>query len=144
MSAPDYWDSQAVAAAELHVSIDRIRDAKRGGCQAFKSGRVYKAPLIEWLAARKQSRISKSGDVLRPLTAPEAERSFADITMYFVGLSVSAENIYPPDKLKMAKALTRKIMVDIGKLFDLVPESNGNTSAIWAGFLTRTDPQSRQ
>jgi hypothetical protein len=48
-----YFDSQASAAAELKISIDEIRWAKRAGCPAFRSGRVYKKPLLKWLAKNK-------------------------------------------------------------------------------------------
>jgi hypothetical protein len=48
-----YFDSQASAAAALNISIEEIRRAKRGGCPAFRSGRVYKKPLLKWLAENK-------------------------------------------------------------------------------------------
>ena len=48
-----YFDSQASAAAVLKISIDEIRCAKRAGCPAFRSGRVYEKPLLRWLAKNK-------------------------------------------------------------------------------------------
>src|SRR5437868_410994 len=48
-----YFDSQASAAAVLKISIDEIRCAKRAGCPAFRSGRVYKKELLKWLAENK-------------------------------------------------------------------------------------------
>ena len=48
-----YFDSQASAAAALNISIEEIRRAKRAGCPAFRSGRVYKKPLLKWLAENK-------------------------------------------------------------------------------------------
>ena len=50
-----YFDSQASAAAALNISIDEIRRAKRAGCSAFRSGRVYKKPLLKWLAKNKSN-----------------------------------------------------------------------------------------
>jgi hypothetical protein len=52
MSQPLYFDSQASAAAVLNISIDELREAKRQGCSAFRSGRVYYLELLKWLAAR--------------------------------------------------------------------------------------------
>jgi len=49
---PAYFDSQAAAAAALKVEIDEIRDAKREGCPAFRSGRVYGKELLNWLEKR--------------------------------------------------------------------------------------------
>jgi hypothetical protein len=48
-----YFDSQALAAAALNISIDEIRRVKRAGCPAFRSGRVYKKPLLRCLAKNK-------------------------------------------------------------------------------------------
>jgi hypothetical protein len=48
-----YFDSQASAAGALNISIEEIRRAKRAGCPAFRSGRVYKKPLLKWLAGNK-------------------------------------------------------------------------------------------
>lgn len=48
---PAYFDSQAAAAA-LNIKIDDIREAKRKGCPAFRSGRVYGKELLSWLETR--------------------------------------------------------------------------------------------
>jgi hypothetical protein len=66
MSAPEYFDSQAQAATALDVPIDELRAAKRSGCEAFRSGRVYRAPLLEWLARNfkpRQQRASAAKSV---------------------------------------------------------------------------------
>ncbi len=49
---PAYFDSQAAAAATLKIEIDEIREAKREGCPAFRSGRVYGKELLSWLETR--------------------------------------------------------------------------------------------
>jgi len=49
---PAYFDSQASAAAALKIDIDELREAKREGCPAFRSGRVYRDELLSWLEAR--------------------------------------------------------------------------------------------
>ena len=49
---PAYFDSQAAAAAALNIEIDDIREAKREGCPAFRSGRVYGKELLSWLETR--------------------------------------------------------------------------------------------
>ena len=55
-----YFDSQASAAAVLKISIDEIRRAKREGCSAFRSGRIYKKPLLKWLAKNKSKRTPRA------------------------------------------------------------------------------------
>jgi len=47
---PAYFDSQAQAAAILKIDISDLREAKAEGCPAFRSGRVYIAPLLAWFA----------------------------------------------------------------------------------------------
>jgi hypothetical protein len=54
---PAYYDSQAVAAASENVDIYEIREAKREGCPAFRSGRVYRDELLAWLEEKKLKRI---------------------------------------------------------------------------------------
>ena len=49
---PAYFDSQASAAAALKIDVDDLREAKREGCPAFRSGRVYRYELLSWLEAR--------------------------------------------------------------------------------------------
>ncbi len=49
---PAYFDSQAATAAALKIDIDDIREAKREGCPAFRSGRVYGKELLKWLETR--------------------------------------------------------------------------------------------
>ncbi len=53
---PPYFDSQASAASSLAINIDIIREAKRCGCKAFRSGRVYSKPLLEWYEAWRAAR----------------------------------------------------------------------------------------
>jgi hypothetical protein len=61
---PAYFDSQASAASVLNIDIDVLRDAKAAGCPAFRSGRVYKKELQEWLRknARKKSSVRNADD----------------------------------------------------------------------------------
>jgi hypothetical protein len=51
---PAYFDSQASAAATLKIDISELREAKAAGCPAFRSGRVYTAPLLAWLAEKRR------------------------------------------------------------------------------------------
>ena len=55
-----YFDSQASAAAALKINIQDIRAAKKTGCPAFRSGRVYKKPLLKWIAQKSTERKRKS------------------------------------------------------------------------------------
>jgi len=48
-----YFDSQASAAAALKIDISELRKAKREGCPAFRSGRVYRAELLRWLGEKR-------------------------------------------------------------------------------------------
>jgi hypothetical protein len=66
---PAYFDSQAQAAATLKIDISDLREAKAEGCPAFRSGRVYTAPLLAWLAEKRPRRaelpaVKKTGDIL--------------------------------------------------------------------------------
>jgi len=63
MSEPEYFDSQAQAAAVLKVEIEDLRQAKRDGCPAFRSGRVYRAALESWLAQRRQPEAARIGQL---------------------------------------------------------------------------------
>jgi hypothetical protein len=51
---PAYFDSQAQAAATLGIDISELRKAKAEGCPAFRSGRVYTAPLLAWFAEKRR------------------------------------------------------------------------------------------
>jgi hypothetical protein len=57
-----YFDSQASAAATLKIDIRDIRRAKKAGCPAFRSGRVYEKPLLKWLAHNKSKRTKRKDD----------------------------------------------------------------------------------
>jgi hypothetical protein len=53
---PAYFDSQASAAAALKIDIYKLRDAKREGCPAFRSGRVYADDLLTWFENKRLRR----------------------------------------------------------------------------------------
>jgi hypothetical protein len=53
---PTYFDSQKSAAATLGIDISELRRAKAEGCTAFRSGRVYTAPLLASFAEERQRR----------------------------------------------------------------------------------------
>jgi hypothetical protein len=55
-----YFDSQASAAAALNIDIYELRDAKREGCPAFRSGRVYTEELLNWLAQKRLRRVESA------------------------------------------------------------------------------------
>ena len=56
LKLPAYFDSQRQAAAILKIDISELREAKAEGCPAFRSGRVYTAPLLAWFAEKHQRR----------------------------------------------------------------------------------------
>ena len=63
-----YFDSQASAAATLKIDIRDIREAKKAGCPAFRSGRVYKKPLLKWIVRQSKQTKDKTDsghDVVR-------------------------------------------------------------------------------
>jgi hypothetical protein len=82
---PAYFDSQASAAAALKIDIDELREAKREGCPAFRSGRVYRDELLSWLEARG---LEKIGSVKSNRVGLEKGRSV--IAQTIRGLSVCA------------------------------------------------------
>ena len=65
---PPYFDSQASAAATLKIDISELRQAKAEGCPAFRSGRVYTAPLLAWFAEKRRRR----AEFAAPKTAEES------------------------------------------------------------------------
>lgn len=56
MTEPAYFDSQAQAAAALKLDVEVLRQAKRDGCPAFRSGRVYREDLEQWLREKQNSK----------------------------------------------------------------------------------------
>ena len=82
---PGYFDSQAAAAAALKIDIEELRAAKREGCPAFRSGRVYRDELLSWLEARA---LQNPGSA--KLNGIGLEKSRAVIAQTIRGLSVCA------------------------------------------------------
>ena len=62
LKQPLYYDSQAAAAAALNIDIYEIRVAKRQGCPAFRSGRVYRRELLDWLAKHRPHALRRGND----------------------------------------------------------------------------------
>ena len=58
---PAYFDSQASAAAALGIDIHELREAKRQGCPAFRSGRVYRDEFLSWREARELENVGLLG-----------------------------------------------------------------------------------
>ena len=71
---PPYFDSQASAAATLKIDISELRQAKAEGCPAFRSGRVYTAPLLAWFAEKRRRR----AELAATKTADESDVSVVD------------------------------------------------------------------
>ena len=82
---PAYFDSQAAAAATLNIEIDDIREAKREGCPAFRSGRVYGKELLSWLETRA---LQNTGSA--KLNGSGIEKGRSVIAQTIRGLSVCA------------------------------------------------------
>jgi hypothetical protein len=55
-----YFDSQASAAASLGIDIYKLRAAKRDGCPAFRSGRVYREELLQWFEEKERREAEKA------------------------------------------------------------------------------------
>jgi hypothetical protein len=58
---PAYFDSQASAAAALGIDIHELQEAKRQGCPAFRSGRVYRDEFLSWREARELEKTESLG-----------------------------------------------------------------------------------
>ena len=71
---PPYFDTQASAAATLKIDISELRQAKAEGCPAFRSGRVYTAPLLAWFAEKRQRR----AELAAAKTADESDVGLVD------------------------------------------------------------------
>ena len=82
---PAYFDSQASAAAALKIDIYELREAKRQGSPAFRSGRVYRDELLRWLQTRD---LQKTGSVGANVAGLEENRFV--IAQTIRGLSVCA------------------------------------------------------
>ena len=74
MKLPPYFDSQASAAATLKIDISELRQAKAEGCPAFRSGRVYTAPLLAWFAEKRRRR----AELAAAKTADESDPGIVD------------------------------------------------------------------
>jgi hypothetical protein len=88
---PAYFDSQASAAAALKIDISRLRDAKRQGCGAFRSGRVYRAQLLAWFEEKRRCRGSSAAeeDDLQPQKSHwDRERARVDYERALFSLEV--------------------------------------------------------
>jgi hypothetical protein len=92
VGAPAYFDSQALAAAALKIDIRDIRDAKKAGCTAFRSGRVYKKPLLKWIGQKKSKRPK------RPDLHDEVRRVFCeamiDLAQRFDAGTITADQYF--------------------------------------------------
>ena len=82
---PAYFDSQASAGAALKIDIDDLREAKREGCPAFRSGRVYRDELLRWLETRA---LQKTGS--EKLNGIGLEKGRSVIAQTIRGLSACA------------------------------------------------------
>jgi len=58
---PAYFDSQASAASTLGIDVHELREAKRQGCPAFRSGRVYRDEFLRWREARELENVGLLG-----------------------------------------------------------------------------------
>jgi hypothetical protein len=85
----EYFDSQASASASLGLDIYKIREAKTEGCSAFRSGRVYRTPLLEWMEAKRAKArqaaaktAAGNADPAKARTAAIAEAAIAITSAY--------------------------------------------------------------
>jgi hypothetical protein len=68
------------ASACLGVSIERVKAAKRGGCEAFRGSRVHLGKLHEWLEAEKEP--GHISDLLLAVAHDVAQRVSAGLARY--------------------------------------------------------------
>jgi hypothetical protein len=78
IDVPRYWDSQASAAASLKIDVSIIREAKRSGSKAFRSGRVYSAPLLQYFEEKRAARARHKAGSLADVAQEEETKSFWD------------------------------------------------------------------
>jgi hypothetical protein len=89
---PAYFDSQASAAAALGIDIYELREAKRQGCPAFRSGRVYRDEFLSWRDARE---LEKVGSVAANGTGIEEGRSIIAQTIRDISMCASLGVLKP-------------------------------------------------
>lgn len=61
VAKPTYFESQGQCSSILGIDERDLKEFKREGCPAFKHGRIYRAPLLEWIAAKKARVLGGAG-----------------------------------------------------------------------------------
>jgi hypothetical protein len=85
---------------ELPLAV--LRAAKAAGCKAFRGGRVYRAPLVEWLKSN-QSEIetAQSTDLAKMDKAEvELEKARAQCRMFIAKADAMERVVIPKDEAK--------------------------------------------
>lgn len=56
---PVYFENQRQAASILGIDVEDLKEWKARGCPAFKYGRIYHEPLLEWMNEEKLRRMER-------------------------------------------------------------------------------------
>jgi hypothetical protein len=127
----EYFDSQASAAASLGLDIYDIREAKTQGCCAFRSGRVYRGPLLEWMEAKraKAQKVIPPGANARRVAIAE---TIIAIARAFEAEAITREQYFDQTTELVEAAGDREILTGwIQNQFDWLCESFPNIADAW-------------
>jgi hypothetical protein len=119
---PAYFDSQASAASALNISLERLREAKRQGCTAFRSGRVYRDELLDWFEKRPQRSRPNSIATCSP-TWKNRRIVIFDLTEFLCDARERNEMTAPQFRKLMLK--TAQLVVEVGKIWDADIDEKG-------------------
>jgi hypothetical protein len=86
---PTYFDSQGQCSSILHIDEADLKEFKRQGCPAFKHGRIYHAPLLEWIAAKKALGLGGAGD-----PGKEIRRAILDFALQYEREEINFEEFF--------------------------------------------------
>jgi len=99
---PAYFDSQASAAAALRIDIYELREAKRQGCPAFRSGRIYGDEYLNWRQARE---LEKVGSVAANGIGIEEGRSIIAQTIRDISVCASLGVLTPEQSFDFCRTI---------------------------------------
>jgi hypothetical protein len=105
MKQPAYFDSQAQAAAALNIDIYKLHDAKREGCPAFRSGRVYREELLDWF---EEERLRKEAAALNRDESKEHIEVGANAVLWLLE-SANADLLSHDQMFSCAKAILEAV-----------------------------------
>lgn len=99
---PEAFDTLRAACAGMQLPLAVLQLAKSQGCGAFRSGRVYRAPLLAWLRAHAPEASQAQAVDLATLTRAEVdlEKSRAQCRIFIIKANLLDETTILKDEAK--------------------------------------------